>query len=87
VDSLFEHPRSSRVRVIVAESGPARVGQWLKFTRNIEEDFRRAFDEEPGRVESVGVLTDSNSTGHNIVSYYGDIEFHAAARATSVAGR
>ncbi|MBI3714424.1 MAG: DUF3047 domain-containing protein [Betaproteobacteria bacterium] len=86
VDSLFEHPRSSRVRVIVAESGPARVGKWLRFTRNIEEDYRRAFGEEPGRVESVGVLTDSNSTGHNIISYYGDIEFHTTARATSIVG-
>ncbi len=89
VDSVFEHPRSSRVRVIVVESGPKRVGQWIKFNRDVEADYRRAFGEAPGRIESVGVLTDTNSTGHKVTSYYGDIEFHApiAAQAHTVAGR
>jgi hypothetical protein len=76
VETVFEHPRSSRLRAIVVESGPARVGQWIAFRRDVAADFRRAFGEEPQRIESVGVMTDSNQTGSNVTSYYGDIVFH-----------
>ncbi len=87
VGSIFDHPHSSRVKVIVVASGPEGVGKWLHFRRNVDEDYRRAFGEDPARVESVGVLTDTNSTGHEVTSYYGDIEFHSAASTAYAAGQ
>jgi hypothetical protein len=73
VDTILDNAVTSRAKMIVAESGPKRVGQWLTFKRDLVEDYRRAYGEEPGRIISVGVMTDSNSTGTNVTAYYGDI--------------
>ena len=75
VNTILENSHSSRARMLVAESGPARIGQWLTMTRNIAEDYRKAFDEEPGKIISVGIMTDTNSTSSKITAYYGDIGF------------
>jgi hypothetical protein len=79
VETILEHPQSSRLKAIVVESGPARVGQWLSFSRNIEADFERVFGEKPVRIESIGVMTDSNQTASSITSFYGDIAFRPAS--------
>ncbi len=77
VGTLLENAHSDRVMMIVVESGEKRVGQWLGFSRNVVEDFRRAFGEMPGPITSVGVMTDSNTTHSNITAYYGDIALTA----------
>ncbi len=79
LNTVLENANSGRAKMIVAESGAARVGQWLAFTRDLKADYRRAFGEEPGKIISVGVMTDSNSTNSQVTSYYGDINFHSAA--------
>jgi hypothetical protein len=78
VDTLLENANTGRAKMIVVESGAARVGQWLTFTRDVVEDYRRAYGEEPGNIISVGVMTDSNATGSNVTAFYGDISLHAA---------
>ncbi len=73
VGTMLDNAHSGRAKMIVVESGAARTGQWLSFTRNIVDDFRRAFGEAPGKVISVGVMTDSNATESVAIAYYGDI--------------
>lgn len=72
-DVMLDNAHSGRAKMVVVESGSAHVGQWLTFTRDLTADFQRAFGEKPGRIISVGVMSDSNTTEQNIVSYYGDI--------------
>jgi hypothetical protein len=64
--------------MIVAESGRDRVGEWHEVTRNIIEDYRRAFGEEPGKITAIGIMTDTDNTGDNAHAWYGDIEFRKA---------
>lgn len=73
VDTVLPNPHFDRIRMIVVESGDARLGQWIQYRRNVLEDFRRAFGEEPGDIVSIGVLTDSDNTQHVAHGYYGDI--------------
>ncbi len=73
VDTLLDNAHSGRAKMIVVESGGKRTGQWLDFRRNVVNDFKRAFGEAPGRVISVGVMTDSNTTETETIAYYGDI--------------
>lgn len=75
--TILESPYSYRVRLVVVESGEQRVGQWVSVRRNVVEDFRRAFDEEPGDIVAVGVMTDSGDDGSTRRSYYGDITFRS----------
>jgi hypothetical protein len=75
VGTLIENLHTSRVRMIVADSGSANTGKWREETRNVYEDYRRAFGEEPPRVRTVGIMTDSDNTETDAEAYYGDITF------------
>lgn len=74
-DTIIPNPYTSRVKMIVAESGRNKLGNWQEVTRNVYEDFKRAFGEEPGTITSIGIMTDTDNTGANVQAYYGDIEF------------
>lgn len=66
---------TDRVRVIVAQSGDAQVNQWVTLRRNIVDDFRAAFGEDPPRVSGVAVATDTDNTGESVTAFFGDIRF------------
>jgi Protein of unknown function (DUF3047) len=74
VDTLVVNRRSDRVRKIVLESGPAHLGQWRNYTRDIAVDFRRAFGEEPGTLIGIAVMTDTDNTQTSAEAWYGEIK-------------
>ena len=76
---VIPNRHTSRVRMIVAESGREKVGTWQEATRNVYEDYRRAFGEEPGRITAIGIMTDTDNIGANVHAYYGDIVFRRVA--------
>ena len=75
---VIESPHTSRVKMIVAETGAARNGSWLEYERNIVRDYEKAFGEKPGRIVSLGIMTDTDNTGETTTAFYGDIRFTAA---------
>jgi hypothetical protein len=81
VGSVIENLHTSRIRMIVADSGDANLGTWREETRNLYEDYRRAFGEAPGPVKSVAIMTDTDNTGEEAEAYYGDIAFLRSAPA------
>jgi hypothetical protein len=74
-ETIIASAHTSRIQMIVVESGDANVGRWPEYVRNVREDYRRAFGEEPGPVRSVGIMTDADNTGEAASGYYGDIRF------------
>jgi hypothetical protein len=40
-------------------------------------DYRRIFGEEPGAVDAVAIMTDTDNTGASATAWYGDIRFAA----------
>ncbi len=77
VGSVIESAHSGRVKMIVAASGPGEVGQWITLSRNIIEDYRRAFGEAPGKLIGIGVMSDTNRTSGQAEAWYGDIRLSA----------
>lgn len=75
VGTVIANPHTRRIEMVVATSGAASVGQWVTLRRNVVEDFRRAFNESPGLLFEVGVLTDTDNTGATVDAWYGDIQF------------
>jgi len=71
--SLVVNRRSDRVRKIVLESGPAHLGQWRNYRRDIRADYRLAFGEEPGALIGIAVMTDSDNTQSAAEAWYGEI--------------
>jgi hypothetical protein len=75
VETVYSSPHTERVRHIVVESGEARLGQWVVERRNVLEDYRRAFHEEPRDIVAVGLMTDYGDNGAPRRAFYGDITF------------
>ena len=78
-ETVIPNLHTSRVKMIVAESGRGRLGDWQEVVRNVYEDYRRAFGEEPGKITAIGIMTDTDNTGTNVHAYYGDIVFRRVA--------
>ncbi|MCL4802370.1 MAG: DUF3047 domain-containing protein [Burkholderiales bacterium] len=74
-ETVIASAHTSRIQMIVVESGAASVGDWPEYVRDVRADYRRAFGEEPGRVRFVGIMTDTDNTGEEASGYYGDIRF------------
>lgn len=74
VGSIIPNARSNRIKMIVVASGPAGVGEWHHFSRDIVADYERAFGEKPGKLVGVGVLTDTDNTGETVEAWYDDIQ-------------
>lgn len=74
-ESIIENGWNKRIRLLLAQSGAERLGEWVMETRNIVEDFRRAFGEEPGRILSIGIHCDSDATETKSEGFFGDIKF------------
>ncbi|MFM9883904.1 MAG: DUF3047 domain-containing protein [Burkholderiales bacterium] len=71
--TVIDNPHTSRIKMIVADSGPDQVGHWCERSVNLYEDYRRAFGEDPPPVIWIGVMTDTDNTGETVRAYYGDI--------------
>lgn len=67
---------SGRVKIIVVESGAARVKQWVDVERNIARDFRAAFGEDAPPVSAIAIATDTDNTGTFATALFGDISFN-----------
>jgi hypothetical protein len=76
-ETVYSSPHTERVRHIVVESGEQRLDQWISVRRNVLEDYRRAFGEEPGDVVGIGLMTDPGDNGAPRRAFYGDITFRA----------
>jgi hypothetical protein len=66
---------TDRVKMIVVESGEDKLNQWVSEERNLYEDYRKAFGEEPPMLSGVAIMTDTDNTGESAIAYYGDILF------------
>jgi len=68
------------MRMVVVESGAARVNQWRAVERDVAADFRAAFGEAAGSsvpaVTAVAIATDTDNTGESALAFFGDISFY-----------
>jgi hypothetical protein len=78
VGTVVPNPRTNRVQMVVASSGPGGVGTWQSLSRSLREDYKKAFGEDPGRLLAYGVLSDTDNTGETVQAWYGDILFKPA---------
>jgi len=78
VGTIASSVYTEKIQMIVVERGGAGTGKWRDFRRNVLEDYRHAFGEEPSDIVAVGVMTDADDTRAKTRAQYGDITFRAA---------
>jgi hypothetical protein len=69
---------TSRVRMLAVASDDEGTGRWQSYRRNLAEDFRRVFGEEPGHVTAIELMTDTDNTGGVAEAFYGDLTLSPA---------
>lgn len=67
-------------KMVVVRSGPQFVGIWVEEERNVYDDYRKAFGEEPPMIKGVAIMTDTDNTKESATAYYGDIVFKKGVR-------
>ena len=74
-DTIVDSAYTDSVKMIVVKSGTEKTGQWVEESRNVYEDYKNSFDEEPPMISGVAIMTDTDNTGATATAYYGDIIF------------
>jgi hypothetical protein len=67
-------------KLMVIEGGSDQLGKRLSYRRNLYEDFKGLYGEEPRQLIFIGILNDTDHTGQEAVSHIGDLFFHRVKR-------
>ncbi|XVJ68784.1 MAG: DUF3047 domain-containing protein [Rhizobacter sp.] len=64
---------TDRIRKLVLDSGATHVKTWRTHVRDIGQDYRVVFGEEPGALIGVALMTDSDNTRARAQAWYGPV--------------
>lgn len=70
-------PYTANSIIIALESGDDKAGVTLQEERNIYEDYKRIFKEEPPLLGGVAIMTDTDDTQDEATAWFGDITLGA----------
>jgi Protein of unknown function (DUF3047) len=74
VNTVVNNAHTSRIKMIVVDSGWDKIGEWRKHSRDLAADYKLAYGEIPGNVIGIALLTDTDNTKSETRAFYGDIE-------------
>ena len=76
-DTGITNAFTKRIRMIVLETGSAKLGQWVTERRNVVVDYQRLFGDESGgkvpEVIGVAISADADNTHGRALAYFGDV--------------
>ena len=75
VGTIVKSEKTSTVTYVVLRSGTAELGKWMTERRNVAEDFRKIYGEDPEQPGAVSISIDSNDTNSVAESFMGAILF------------
>ncbi len=67
------NPFYTKAVMVAVQSGDEYVGKWITEKRNVYEDYKTLFGEEPPLVGGIAVMTDTDNTGESATAYYDNI--------------
>jgi len=73
--SFVKSQKTGMVTYVVVRSGPADVGKWLTERRNVADDYRKIYGEQPDAPGAISIAIDSDDTSSSAESYFGRILF------------
>lgn len=75
VGTVAKSEKTATVTYIVLRSGPGELGKWITERRNVREDFKKLYGEEPENPAALSISIDSNDTKSHSESFVGPIAF------------
>jgi hypothetical protein len=83
VGTIVENAYTDFAKMVIVESGTQKVGMWIDEERNIYEDYKKAFGEEPPMINGVAIMSDTDNTKEQATAYYGDIVFQKSVKTSA----
>jgi hypothetical protein len=80
VGTVVDNAYTDFAKMIVVETGAAKVGMWVEESRNVYRDYKEAFGEDPPMINGIAIMTDTDNTKERAIAYYGDIRFAREGR-------
>ena len=77
---IVSSPYTERVKMVILKNKKSLLQKWHTEERNIYEDYKKAFGEEPKDVISIAIMTDTDNTNSMAESYFGDIVVSKTSR-------
>ena len=71
--TIVSSPYTDRVKMVILRNKNSELQKWHIEERNIYEDYKKAFGEEPKDVTNIVIMTDTDNTQASAESYFGDI--------------
>ena len=75
VGADFKSEKTGTVHYIVVESGSVKLAQWITERRNVVEDFKKVYGEEPPNPGALSISIDSDDTKSSAEAFVGSILF------------
>ena len=63
------------IKAVVVRSGKSGTGTWFTESRNVYDDYKKLFNEEPAEVSGMRIQINSQHTGTAAESYFADVAF------------
>ncbi len=73
--TIVKSEKTSLITYVVVRSGSKDLNRWITESRNVYEDYKRIYKEEPGELDTVSITIDSDDTNSSAESYMGAILF------------
>jgi len=74
--ATFPSQKVGTVTFVVVRSGEAEIGRWLTETRNVYDDYKRIYREDPAENVGAVAISINSQNGHSRAeSYFGEILF------------
>lgn len=71
-------PPFMSIKAVVVRSGPAETGKWISEKRNVLEDYRKLYGQDPPPVQGVRLQINSQHTETSAESYFADVVLEKA---------
>ena len=74
--TIVKSQKTGLVTYVVMRSGDGEINKWVTETRNVCEDYKKIYGEEPGeKMEAISIGIDSDDTRSRAEGYVGEILF------------
>lgn len=80
VETIVDTPSAKNVKKIIVRSGRAKKGEWISESRNVYEDYIRAFGKKPRLgVGAIAIMCDADGSETSAEALFDDILIESAA--------
>jgi len=79
IDQVWTNPFTDKAKMIAVQTGDEQVGQWVRQSRNVAQDFKDLYDLDVTEIDGFAVMVDGDNSGSEAVSLFGQISFQPVA--------